>query len=524
MMNKQIKTNNLDHLGLIAGICDDLEIENIIDGMIEKDVREKVSAGQIVKAIILNGLGFLSKPLYLFPQYFQDKPVEKLLGSGIKASEINDDKIGRVMDDIYELPSQLLWTKIGLNTIDKFDVLTKFSHLDSTSISVEGKYNSENNSPELSENIIKITKGYSRDKRPDLNQFMMDLMVSSDGDVPLFMRIGDGNESDKIVFPKFILEYQKNMNLETIYVGDSALYTAKNLHILKHFSWISRVPMTIKKAKEIVRKNVPSENWQISEILGYRYREEKVNYHGIEQRWLVVESDKRKESDLLKLEKKLSGEKNKIDKYLKVKRKKKEDLEKEIKELSQKLKYHELEKISYKPNKTKQNKVTYSCEIQYQENTEEMKWAKQEAGKFVLATNILDKEVLSSEEILREYKNQQSCERGFRFIKDPLFLASYVFVKNPKRVEVMGMIMGLCLLVYSIGQRMLRQELNKKKEMIKNQVNKWTNKPTLRWIFQRFQGIHQVCINGEEWINNLNEEREKILSYFSINCQKYYCN
>lgn len=322
-MNKQIKTNNLDHLGLIAGICDDLEIENIIDGMIEKDVREKVSAGQIVKAIILNGLGFLSKPLYLFPQYFQDKPVEKLLGSGIKASEINDDKIGRVMDDIYELPSQLLWTKIGLNTIDKFDVLTKFSHLDSTSISVEGKYNSENNSPELSENIIKITKGYSRDKRPDLNQFMMDLMVSSDGDVPLFMRIGDGNESDKIVFPKFILEYQKNMNLETIYVGDSALYTAKNLHILKHFSWISRVPMTIKKAKEIVRKNVPSENWQISEILGYRYREEKVNYHGIEQRWLVVESDKRKESDLLKLEKKLSGEKNKIDKYLKVKRKKK---------------------------------------------------------------------------------------------------------------------------------------------------------------------------------------------------------
>ena len=57
MMKKQIKTTNLDHLGIIAGICDDLEIENIIDSMIEKDVREKVSAGQIVKAIILNGLG-----------------------------------------------------------------------------------------------------------------------------------------------------------------------------------------------------------------------------------------------------------------------------------------------------------------------------------------------------------------------------------------------------------------------------------------------------------------------------------
>ena len=48
-----------------------------------------------------------------------------------------------------------------------------------------------------------------------------------------------------------------------------------------------------------------------------------------------------------------------------------------------------------------------------------------------------------------------------------MFLASYVFVKNPERVEVMGMIMGLCLLVYSIGQRMIRQELKKKTEMIK---------------------------------------------------------
>ena len=56
------------------------------------------------------------------------------------------------------------------------------------------------------------------------------------------------------------------------------------------------------------------------------------------------------------------------------------------------------------------------------------------------------------------------------------------------------MIMGLCLLVYSIGQRMIRQELKKKTEMIKNQVNKETNKPTLRWIFQKFQRIHHICV------------------------------
>lgn len=51
MMKKQIESKNLDHLGLIAGIIDDLEIETIVDSLIEKDVREKISAGKIVKAI-----------------------------------------------------------------------------------------------------------------------------------------------------------------------------------------------------------------------------------------------------------------------------------------------------------------------------------------------------------------------------------------------------------------------------------------------------------------------------------------
>jgi predicted HicB family RNase H-like nuclease len=57
---------------------------------------------------------------------------------------------------------------------------------------------------------------------------------------------------------------------------------------------------------------------------------------------------------------------------------------------------------------------------------------------------------------------------------------------------------------------------------IKNQVNKLTNNPTMRWIFQLFQGIHYVLTEGKEYISNLKEERKEILSYFSINCQKYY--
>jgi len=124
--------------------------------------------------------------------------------------------------------------------------------------------------------------------------------------------------------------------------------------------------------------------------------------------------------------------------------------------------------------------------------------------------------------MLDEYKAQQSCERGFRFIKDPLFLADTVFVKNPKRIETMGFLMGVCLLVYSLGQRMLRRELQKRGEKVKNQLGKATDKPTLRWIFQVLQGIHLVRIHGQSHLSNLTEEILDILQYFSIYCQNYY--
>ncbi len=70
---------------------------------------------------------------------------------------------------------------------------------------------------------------------------------------------------------------------------------------------------------------------------------------------------------------------------------------------------------------------------------------------------------------------------------------------------------------------MIRKELEKKKESIKNKINKFTNKPTLKSIFMVFQGVHQITMEEEEWINNLNVQQKKILEYFSLNCQKYYC-
>ena len=82
--------------------------------------------------------------------------------------------------------------------------------------------------------------------------------------------------------------------------------------------------------------------------------------------------------------------------------------------------------------------------------------------------------------------------------------------------------MGLCLLVYSLGQRQIRKELQTAKTGIKNQLGKLTERPTLRWIFQCFQGIHVVKFQGVKQISNLSNERQFTLKFFPLSCQKYY--
>jgi transposase len=86
----------------------------------------------------------------------------------------------------------------------------------------------------------------------------------------------------------------------------------------------------------------------------------------------------------------------------------------------------------------------------------------------------------------------------------------------------MMMLMGLSLLVYTIGQRQIRNNLKAGKSSVKNQLNKPTKTPTLRWIFQCFQGIHCCKLEGVEIISNLSEERCQILDFLPLACQKYY--
>ena len=102
--------------------------------------QEIISAGVAVKAMILNGLGLVSAPLYLFEKFFVGKATQHLLGEGIEPEHLNDDRLGRVLDQLFEVGLTPLFLKVALSAASQFGVNQDSLHLDSSSFHVHGAY------------------------------------------------------------------------------------------------------------------------------------------------------------------------------------------------------------------------------------------------------------------------------------------------------------------------------------------------------------------------------------------------
>jgi transposase len=550
----QIDVQDIDHLGIIAGIIDEIGIVEIIDKELGTHPQEKISAGQVVKAMIINCMGFLTAPLYLFSEFFSGKATEHLIGEGIKAEYLNDSRLGRVLEQLYEYGVSLLFIKIAFVMVERFGIKIPSGHIDGTSISVEGKYlqseeekreHSSTGNLEAEEDNheavpIRINHGYSRDHRPDLKQFTLSLLTTGEEGIPLFMQVGDGNKLDQKAFPEMIRDFQSEWQGEKLdlYVMDAAFFNEENLINCKEdIHWISRVPLTIKAAQELT-KTLLSEQFTKSNLhKDYRFCTVCSEYPGVKQQWVVVESEQRKQADLKTLSK---G----IEQSFTLKKKSLLSLEgKEFAcepdalsgaiDFEKTLNYHLLTelKIVTKPHYLRKGRprpednvshYTYHIQASLVEDEVVIQTHRNQAGRFILATNLLDDKKWTAELILQEYKAQQTTERGFRFIKDPLFFASRVFLKSTKRIMALAMIMTLALMVYSLGQRQLRQALESTNSTLPNQKGKPAARPTLRWILQCFQSVHLVFINGIKSSIKLTDRQNLILQFLGSSAHQYY--
>ncbi len=502
-------TKNLDHLGLVAAQFDQLGLVELINQVIPQDLDSRnVSIGHGIKAMVVNGLGFANHTLYLMPEFFEDKPVDLLVGEDIAAVDLNQNLLGRNLDDIYNFDPTKLYSLLSSHVVKQLKLPCSSVHMDTTSFHVDGTYNS-NVSP--TEGVIHITKGYSRDHRPDLNQIGLQLIVENQAGIPLMMKSLDGNESDKNTFKESIDTHVKNLQMElgTDYlIGDSALYTAKTLALMTDVLWISRVPETLADAKWVIEET--------SEELMRDLDKEShtsicMTYAGVQQRWVVYYSPEAYNRSMASVNRQIfKSSKSEQDKFTKLMQQEyacEKDAQDASRQLLKQLKtvdIHDIEMVKKGRFKNKgrptKNAIpdyyVWKVEGAISTNLENRVIRIRRKSCFILATNQLDDQLLSEKDILQKYKiDQQKVERGFRFLKDPQFLASTLYLKKPERIMALLMIMTLSLLIYSALEYRIRKALNDSNSTFPNQLDKPIKKPTTRWVFQYFSGIHVLTIN-----------------------------
>ncbi len=132
---------------------------------------------------------------------FKDKPLERLIGEGVKAEQINDDALGRCLDRLYEFGVSSLYQDLGETVVSRLGLGGESLHLDSTSFHYDGQSNDVDDDV----NTIHIAKGYSRDHRLDLNQVVLNLICENQSGIPVYMKPASGNCNDMDGFKKIVL-------------------------------------------------------------------------------------------------------------------------------------------------------------------------------------------------------------------------------------------------------------------------------------------------------------------------------
>ncbi len=553
-------SETLDHLGLVAATIDKLCLVPMIDKLlpVSKEKGAKTTMGQRVSAMIMNGLGFIDDRLYMFPKFLSNKPVEKLIGEGISAKDFNDDALGRCLDSIYAYGTTKMFSELALSIGLRHNVISRKSHVDTTTLTVYGDYDEEDEvdntaAPLLAEfqpnldtvlsqylDLALPKRGHAKNHRHDLKQMTLLLATSGASGFPIWMEAHSGNASDKKTLELASERMQKFCNAlalapSFLHIGDSAMYLScveRGDDIL----WLSRVPETLNIAKTLITRTDIA--WQAMDN-GYQIHELAQTYKGVEQRWLLVYSEHAYKKEVETLARNIAKEQDSLTKAIWHLSNQAFGCEKDglkaVTALHKRIKFHTISAtISSSKKYTGRGKPKPDApyELEYYVSTTivadevAISQAKLTKGRFILATNQLDEQELPTIAILATYKEQSATESGFKFIKDDAFELDSIFLKKPERINGLMMVMTLCLMVYSFAEHFLREALESKDETLPLQTGRLSKKPSMKWIYRMFQGVHVLKLRLGNSIDrivlNLDDTLRRIIGYFGdVACKIY---
>jgi transposase len=195
---------------------------------------------------------------------------------------------------LYDYGVTAIYSLMAITAAQRLGLTPTCAHLDSTSFHVDGRYHS---AEEPGAPVIHITRGYSRDHRPDLHQVMLDLIVEHQAGIPLLMPPLSGHTSDALDCRHVVSAHMAALHTTdgTVYlVADRALSNEERLQQLAHTrrTWITRVPATLSKAQAVLAHADPVA--MPPRLEGYRSHTLTSTSGGVAPRWVLISSAHRR--------------------------------------------------------------------------------------------------------------------------------------------------------------------------------------------------------------------------------------
>ena len=526
----------VNHLPIVTAFASKLGLVELINHLIPCEM--EVEPGVIFLGMILDTLSGRS-PLYLLENLFDQQDTGLLLGKELPPGYFADHNVARVMDRAYDIGSTRIYSEIARRALKLYNVSTRHVSFDTTSVSVYGEYNSAAD--------LKITNGYSKDHRPDLKQFLVS-MLCVDRNIPIFGKAEDGNASDKKLNHTILSSISKHMHHHGIepgafiYIADSAMVTEENLVALGADTlFITRLPANYKECGRVIKATCDAEQWTDLGVLAitkptrnrpatqYKAHESEV----VPYRALVVHSSAHDKRRRKRIERELATERKELQGRLKAVTgmeyfcradacKAAEDFDK------LRSKYYRIESgikevPKYYRGRPKAGvprirEMRFCITADLAENQEAIEQMREEAGCFVLLSNVPDKDenAYDADALLRAYIDQHGIEQNFGFLKDPA-IANAIFLKKSERIEILGLVLLMSLLIWRLIEHSMREYVRENEKELPGWQKSQTKRPTTYMMTTKFKGIIVIKIEKRRKLSKpLNDEQKEYLAAMGI--------
>jgi transposase len=370
---------------------------------------------------------------------------------------------------------------------------------------------------------------------------MLALIVEPQAGIPVLMKPLSGNSREAPAFGQRVQAHIAQWHTTygtTSLVADGALYREQNLQKLSgtRMTWITRVPATLSEAQAALAQADPPT--MAPRLDGSRDRVLTSTSGGVAPRGLLVFSEHRQPQAQRTVDKHLRQHRerdvNALKKRCRMAFACAVDAQQALSSFAHGVQAtfvaHSTVRSTPRDGKRGRpgssappDQVLYAIEGALASRVAARQALIDHQSGFLLATNELDDTQLPPQELLEGYKSQGHAERGFRFLKDPRFLASSLYLKKPARIMALLMVMTVCLLVYAALEYRIRNALKDHGATFPNQKGTPVQNPTARWVFHDFVGIHVLFVPGQ-WplVLNLTEEHQQLLKLLGKPYERLY--